>query len=73
MNKYPEIFTSSDGRQRSILINKNIHKKIFHLFNVYITGTAHIYDSVGATANNGKNSSLVVYGNHLFITVVFAK
>ncbi len=32
------------------------------MFNVCITGTDHIYDSV----NNGKNSSLVVYGNPIF-------
>ncbi len=32
------------------------------MFNVCITGTDHIYDSV----NNGKNISLVVYGNNIF-------
>ncbi len=32
------------------------------MFNVCITGTDHIYDSV----NNGKNSSLVVNGNNIF-------
>ncbi len=58
---YPDIHThkslQDETEDRYILINKNII-----LFNVCITGTDHIYDSV----NNGKNSSLVVYGNNTF-------